>query len=540
MRAPPRLALPITMLCLAFLAPPAQGQEEWQGPQNPCRVRSGHFLVTGATNHLRIAVETDDPGRRESRLDEAHRVLTEAILEKNQGDNPGAWYYLGRYYVYRGDAWGADSAFRKVLEALPDCAEDVGMYIGRLTPEIRAAAVEAWQGEQLDSAAALFQLARTLAPEDAEIPLFLSMMYANAGELDSAAKYVTLGVEIAGDDTTHERRVQQAMLDVARGYETLAFESPAVSRITESRMHRDTLLRAVHKDSILLAQLIAEWAGRTLRPDVQQAVARDSARIADRLAAARVELPEAIEMMAQDSAEADGLMSPALDAYARYLEVFPDDGQTAIRLLRRYSLVGYTAEMERLIEDLGQRDIDVVELATTGRALYNDGHPAHAALLLETVLARNGYIRDALYTLCRAYYTLQDAEHLKPVARQLLEVDPLNAQNLRMVAAAWDLEGNMDSTIKYVAQADTGIGWYVRVTQMVTMGPRTVINGTVQNIAPRDLEPITLEFDFLNAAGEVVATGRAEIPALARMRRQAIEVETDQPGAIAWRYRRTQ
>jgi hypothetical protein len=281
-------------------------------------------------------------------------------------------------------------------------------------------------------------------------------------------------------------------------------------------MHRDTLLRAVHKDSILLAQLIAEWAGRTLRPDVQQAVARDSARIADRLAAARVELPEAIEMMAQDSAEADGLMSPALDAYARYLEVFPDDGQTAIRLLRRYSLVGYTAEMERLIEDLGQRDIDVVDLATTGRALYNDGHPAHAALLLETVLARNGYIRDALYTLCRAYYTLQDAEHLKPVARQLLEVDPLNAQNLR---------GNMDSTIKYVAQADTGIGWYVRVTQMVTMGPRTVINGTVQNIAPRDLEPITLE---------------AEIPALARMRRQAIEVETDQPGAIAWRYRRTQ
>ncbi len=54
--------------------------------------------------------------------------------------------------MYRGDAWGADSAFRKVLEALPDCAEDVGMYIGRLTPEIRAAAVEAWQGEQLDSA----------------------------------------------------------------------------------------------------------------------------------------------------------------------------------------------------------------------------------------------------------------------------------------------------------------------------------------------------------------------------------------------------
>jgi hypothetical protein len=291
---------------------------------------------------------------------------------------------------------------------------------------------------------------------------------------------------------------------------------------------------------VLLAQLIAEWAGRTLRPDVQQAVSRDSALIGERLATARAELPAAIETMAEDSAETAGLMGPALEAYTRYLEEFPDDDRTVLRLLRRYSLAGYTADMKRLIGEIGEREIDIVDLAQAGTALYNDGHPEHAAMLLETVRARNPYLRSALYTLCRAYYTLLDAERLKPAARQLVEVDPLNPQNLRMLAAAWDLEGNMDSTRLYVAQADTGIGWYVRVTQMITMGPRTVINGTVQNIAPRDLGPLTLEFDFLSASGEVVATGRAEIPALARMRREAIAVETDQPGAVAWRYRRVQ
>ena len=543
MRALRQLVLPLASLTIAAVIGPGPllGQEEWRGPQDPCKVKAGHFLVTGATNHLRIAVESGDPNRREGRLREAHRVLMDAIENKGQDDNPGAWYFLGRYYVYVGDGWGADSAFSKVLETNPECAADIAVYVDELAPSVRADAIEAWQSGHVDSAAVLFQLARALMPQDAEIPYFMSMMYSNAGQFDSAFKYVQIGNELAGDDPDLTRRKRQAMLDIARGYEALAFEDPAAMQIIESRTQRDTLTRAVARDSVLLANLIAQWAGKPLRPDVQQAVARDSTRLADRLAAARAALPAAVEAMQRDSAAVDGAIGPALEAYEVYLGEFPDDTDTKLRLLRRYSMAGRAGQMEVLVTELStDQSIELIDLSQVGVSLFNDGHPEASVRLLGAVTARNPYLRAALYTMCRAYYTLQNQESLKSTAAALLAVDPMSPQNLRMMAAAYDLARNADSTRYWVAQADTGVGWSVRITQMVTMGPRTVINGTVSNISGRPAEPLTLEFSFIDESAAVIATATAEIPALARGGREALAVETDQTGAVAWRYRRVQ
>ncbi len=543
MRALRQLVLSLASLTIAAVIGPGPllGQQEWRGPQDPCKVKAGHFLVTGATNHLRIAVQSDDPNRREGRLREAHRVLMDAIENKGQDDNPGVWYFLGRYYVYVGDGWGADSAFSKVLETNPECAADIAVYVDELAPSVRADAIEAWQGGYIDSAAALFRLARSLMPQQAEIPYFMSMMYSNAGQFDSAFKYVQIGNELAADDPDLTRRKRQAMLDIARGYEALAFEDPAAMRIIESRTQRDTLMRAVARDSVLLASLIAQWAGKPLRPDVQQAVARDSTRLADRLAAARAALPAAVEAMQRDSAAVDGAIGPALEAYEVYLGEFPDDTETKLRLLRRYSMAGRAGQMEVLVTELStDRSIELIDLSQVGVSLFNDGHPEASVRLLGAVTARNPYLRAALYTMCRAYYVLQDQESLQSTAAALLEVDPMSPQNLRMMAAAYDLARNADSTRYWVAQADTGVGWSVRITQMVTMGPRTVINGTVSNISGRPAEPLTLEFSFIDESAAVIATATAEIPALARGGREALAVETDQTGAVAWRYRRVQ
>jgi len=536
MRVLSQVVLPFA--AAALLVPsPAQGQEEYVGPQPPCEIRAGHFLVTGATNHLRIA--TEEEHRREGRIQETKRVLYEAILERGQDDNPGAWYYLGRAYVLDGDAWGADSAFRRVLETNPECAEDIAGWVETLVAPLHAEAVGAWQNGHLDSAAALFGLVRTLAPQDAEIPYLMSMMYSGAGELDSAFKYVRIGNEVAAGDTTFDRRKQQAMLDIARGYEQRAFENPAAMQIIESRTQRDTLTRNIARDSTTLANLIAQWAGKPLRPDVQQAVSRDSAMLEERMAGARAALPAAVEAMQRDSASLAEVMDPVIEAYEVYNQQFPNDWDAQVRLLRRYSLAGYRNQLDVLVTQLASNaDVPLNELSSAGTALFNDGHPAQAAQMLEGVKRRNPYVRGALYTMCRAYYALQDQESLKATATQLLEVDPLNQQNLRMLAAAYDLARNADSTRYWVAQADTGVGWTIRVTQMVTMGPRTVINGTVANISGRDAGPLDLEFDFLDESGAVVATSTVQIPALARAGRSALTVETDQTGAVAWRYRK--
>ncbi|NIM50832.1 MAG: hypothetical protein GTN62_10510, partial [Gemmatimonadales bacterium] len=406
-------------------------------------------------------------------------------------------------------------------------------------PEVLASALRTWQDGKADSAVALFHLASRLQPEDANVPLFMSMMYASQKRLDSASTYLERGIELAGDDPNYRRRKRQAMLELARGHDAVGFESPVTGQIARTRILRDSLERAITRDSAMLAGLIAEWSGKQLRPEVAQAVERDSTMLATRLSSARAALPAAEEALRTDSAAVAQAMGPALRSYEAFLEAFSDDAETALRLLRRYSLVGLGAEMEAMIQRLaGMDEVSVNELTQAGVALYNDSHLMHAVQLLEVATARNPYARNALFMMCRAYYTLQDDAKLAAAAWQLLQVDPLNPQSVRMMAAAWDLAGNRDSTAKYVALADTGIGWAVTITQLVPTASSTIVNGSVANITPHPLPATTLEFDFLDDGGNVMATATMDVPALQPGGRQQITVRVTHGGAAAWRYRR--
>jgi tetratricopeptide (TPR) repeat protein len=530
-----RSVLPI--LTLAILAGAAGAQEEWVPAQ--CDIRPGHHLVRGGINHLRIAMESLDEDRREGRLDQAHEALLEAIREANQEDNPAAWYYLGRFYVYRRDAAGADSAFRRAAELAPQCADEARQYAVTLQPHVLAGAIEAWQRQQPDSAVGLFHLASSLIPEDPEPLLLMSMMYAGIGELDSAAVYVERGTEVAGDDPVYTRRIQQATLDLARALEAVAFQNDALARLTQSRRARDTLLVAIARDSAMLAELITQWAGQALRPDVQQAVTRDSTVLEQRLETARAALGPAVSAMANDSTAAAEALAPALAMFERYLQVRPQATGQREQLVRRYSLIGHLDPMRMHLEGLLRDTAVNPEMVTQlGVSIFNDGHIRASIGVLEEAARRNAYLRNALFVLCRAYYGLKDGPNLRHAAERLLGVDPLNPQSVRMMAAAWDLEGNRDSTMRYVALADSGIGWSVTVTQMVPQVNETIINGSVANITPHPLPATTLEFTFLGADGEVLGTVPVEIPALDPRGRSQITAQFDQGGVVAWRYRR--
>src|SRR5437667_8298346 len=150
----------LTALCTGFTAPLlAQG---WVPPQPPCEISAAHFKVNGGVLHLKTAAEK--PDQRNGQLAEAHRVLVEAILQDKQEKNPGAWYYLGRYYFEIGDAAGADSALARALALAPPCRQDIDGYRRRLWANTLNAGLAAWQGGKEDSAVALFGLAARLAP----------------------------------------------------------------------------------------------------------------------------------------------------------------------------------------------------------------------------------------------------------------------------------------------------------------------------------------------------------------------------------------
>jgi tetratricopeptide (TPR) repeat protein len=462
-----------------------------------------------------------------------------AITENKQDDNPGAWYYLGRYYTEQGDAWGADTAFARVVEMAPQCRDDVGRYVWRLYPEVRTAALRTWQEGRLDSAVILFELGQSMAPDDAELPLFMAMMFVSQQQLDSASKYLERGVEIAGDDPAFEPRLRQAMLDVTLGYEAVAFENPAVSQIVRARMRRDSLVAAIQQDSARLAALNTEWAGRNLRPDVRQAVQRDSTALATKIASARSALPDAQTALERDSASATEAFTGALRAYGSYLERFPDDTEATLRVLRRHSLLGHRTSIRPLIEQVrGEPEINLSALNQVGTSLFNDGMREEAISVLEIVTERSPYNHDALYVLARAHYAAHDGDNLRTTTARLLEVDPLNPQSVRMMAAAWDLAGERDSVQKYVALADSGLGWGVTVMQFMPTESTVLVNGSVVNMTPRALAATTLVFEFMDAQGTVLATSAAEVPPLEPRQRHALTVRANVTGAVAWRYHR--
>src|SRR5207237_1025156 len=202
----------LTPLCTGFPAPPlAQG---WVPPQPPCEISAAHFKVNGGVLHLKTAAEK--PDQRNGQLAEARRVLVEAILQDKQEKNPGAWYYLGRYYFEIGDAAGADSALARALALAPPCRQDIDGYRRRLWANTLNAGLAAWQGGKEDSAVALFGLAARLAPGNPKAFVALAGLYAGKDNYDSALVYYRRTVEAAGNDTAFAKDKRDALSNVAR------------------------------------------------------------------------------------------------------------------------------------------------------------------------------------------------------------------------------------------------------------------------------------------------------------------------------------
>lgn len=534
------------LLAVALAAGPAVplfGQA-WVPHRPPCRISTGHFLVNGGVMQLKQAIEARYPDQRAGRLAEARRILLQAILERGQAENPAAWYYLGRYYYELPDPFGADSAFRRAVALAPDCASDVAGYILPLAGIALNEALRTWGAGQRDSAVAWFRVAGSLQPDDAEIPLYTAIMYAAVNEPDSAEMALATGLAAAGTDTAHAARRRQALLDVARAWETRAYQDPAVGSVAQTRASRDTTAPAISRDSTALAKITGDVArvragGRQLNPRSLEAFQRDSTQLSQRLERSRQLRDSLGASAAAESTAAARALAPAIRAYERYAAEYPTDVDAGMQLLRHYASAGDRGALEvvarRVADSEGAAPAALVQ---GGLGLYNDGYPGAAAIVLEGALARNRYDQRALSVLVHAYYALRRAEPLRDAARRLQEIDPLNPATPRAMALAWDLAGGSDSVARYLAVADTGLGWNVVVSQFAATERSVALNGNVRNASGRALPATTLVVEFLGSSGEVVASETVDLPALAPGGRQPLAVRVDRGGAVAWRYRR--
>ncbi|MCH7874998.1 MAG: hypothetical protein IH965_06865 [Gemmatimonadetes bacterium] len=536
-----------TLLGIALgvlLTSPLPAQGRWVRHQDPCKLSTGHPLVGGAILYLKQAIETRYPDQRDGRLAEALRVLTEALTDERQHDNAAVWYFLGRYYTEMVDPAGADSAFRRAEQLQPICADDIAQYRDKMAPLSLNEALRTWGSGQNDSAAYFFHLAARLNSDDAEVPLYLSIMYATSGALDSAAKYLAIGLDASASDTTAGQRLKQAQLELARAYETRAYQNQAIIRAPLTRMNRDSMVRMVGRDSTRLATMLGRVQeiydrGRQLDPESRGVFEQESTTVATRLGGYRAARDSLTAAAIADSVDAMESLAPALDRYRAYLDRFPDDVTAAMNLARLYSAAGDSDKLSALIDRIVVADnADASALVQGGMSLFGEGQHVSAARMLEAALKINPNHRTALLMLCRSYYALQEQEKLMPVARRLAVIDPLNSNAVRMLALGWALAGDRDSVGYYVAMADTGIVWHVNVQQFMTRKTLTRLTGSVRNLVPRPLPATTLLFEFLDSDGNVLFSFPVEVPALEPRARSSISIREQQGGSVAWRYRR--
>jgi len=167
-----------------------------------------------------------------------------------------------------------------------------------------------------------------------------------------------------------------------------------------------------------------------------------------------------------------------------------------------------------------------------GQGLYR---PAARALTLG--LAKNPYRREALFSLAVAYYQLHDSTALLPTAQRLLALDPLNRASLKLVAAGWDFRRQRDSTKAYVARADSGLAVEISILSFLPDSAGASLSATATNLRAAPSKPFRLALEFLDVAGQVVATLTQDVPAMPPRQSQAFDLKVNGRGVTGWRYR---
>jgi tetratricopeptide (TPR) repeat protein len=175
---------------------------------------------------------------------------------------------------------------------------------------------------------------------------------------------------------------------------------------------------------------------------------------------------------------------------------------------------------------------------------FNAKNYEEAASAFQEYLGVNPRSREALYNLASTYYAMTNADSLIAVGERLVAIDPLNDNNLRLLAGGYQLKKNQDQMIKY-ALLITEMPVNVEVSGFQTGAASATWTGTAIGRAARNssdqpiaAKPMTLVFEFLDGSGNVVAAEDVAIKALPEGEKQELSIASQKEGIVAWRYKK--
>jgi len=497
-------ALGMSVWIVAAALAPAAGHAQQIWLPAACDIKPGHQLVNSGMQSLKSAFTTKFADQRAKDLKDAERVLTQAVTTGKQEKNPAAWYYLGRYYLMADDFAAADSALSKALALAPACKEDIALYRRQAWVPIFNAGVQAWQGGNTDSAIASFRRANQIYKAEPMGFTYIANLFVGAEQLDSAAKYFRLAFA-AASDPKYARDRRDALFNVARVYHSGKRYDEAITAYRE-------YLAAYPSD----VQGMASLAGLYLLANNRDSAMALYNRVVDRA----------------DSAGADDLFGAAQSI----LGAIPSSPDTAAMD------VDCGKAVKKKSPTLTARQVAArcaPAAADTMRKYHAVADPQYrlVAKTYEAGLAKNPYSRDALYNLAGISYLIGDSAKVLPLAQRLYAVDPMNRSTLAKIAGGWQLLGKKDSVLYYLQVADS-LPVEITVSTFSTTEKGASLEGRMTNVRAKASVPLKITFDFLDAKGNVVATQSQDVPTLDPSANQPFKVTVDQPGAVAWRYKR--
>lgn len=480
------------------------GQGRWVPPK--CEVKAGHFLVNSGFLYLKNAAETRFDDQREKDLRDAERTLMQAVTTGGQEKNPGAWYYLARYFVIRNDVAGADSSFRKAEALLPACHDDIAFWRRNSlwVPSFNAG-VTALNAQQYDSAIALFRRAISVFDGEPQTYSTLATAYFNSGQYDSAARYFHLTAQAA--TAPKDSLVKKdAIFNFGNAFYMAKQYDSAATAYTE-------YLAIAPNDPQALARL-----GDVLAASGK----KDSAMAVYRLIVAR-----------GDAVDPITLINTGVSIY-NAAPAWPDTAalSTSCRTERRGG---------RTLTAVQRRAIVVACDSVAGQAMKDrnaaaQGNYVLAAQAFEAGLLRSPQSRDGLYNLSNTYLALRQPDKMLATAQRLVQVDPMNRSALRLVAQAWQLKSRSDSALHYVTIADSLLPVEITISSFAPGDQNVSIGGLVTNFHDKASTPMKVVFELLNAGGTVVATQTLDVPAVDAAGTHPFQLQAIGSGVVAWRY----
>jgi tetratricopeptide (TPR) repeat protein len=461
------------------------GTAQQGGYREPdCELKTGHFLVNSAVVYIKGASEQGDPVKKQSMLENAQRNLMDAF-ERGQTENPAVWYFLGRYYVMVNDAMGTDSAFTRAVQLAPQCADDIKFWRNYAWVPVINLAIDSLRAGAYGGAKHLLRAANALYAEDNIGLYYLGRIYASEGELDSAIYYSKRVVELGEPDSSRLENYETAMFNVGLIYTMKA------SQVEEAAL-----------DDSMPAEAAALW---------------DSAAV----------------------------------WFRRYRDHDPSDMQALGQLAAALDRAGHDDQALVLYDSVVTLapQMDALDLLRTGEALFRAERYEKAADAFRLGLERNRFFRPGLYNLTNTYLALANedttqgqsrqrwAAEMEKTARTLVEVDPLSQEALNLLAAAYQIQRKDDSTLAVLERREA-LSFDVSLEVQQATDDGYLVQGRIVNRQDSTVAVPAIAFEFLDAAGNVVATDTVPAQSLAPNASAPIDLTGIGEGIAAVRYRR--